>query len=163
YRSTARMSRATSLLFYRPAGGPELVLWHQEDGTDMLMAFPVLEKDSEQPLGSQRGVESGPGTTSGNAWQRFIHYIHRFCRSDEDADRLLAVVRDVQTFGRGGTTLAEAPVPADPEWLSTFAGGSTDAPSAERDPLSPAELRWLDDVAVLITPEERRTFLGLPR
>lgn len=166
YRATPRMARTVSLLFYRPAGGPELVLWHAEDGTDMLMAIATPEKDTDpsSPLGSQRGVESGPGTIGGNAWQRFIKYIHRFCRSDEDADRLLAVVRDVQTFGRGGTTLAEAPVPADPEWLSTFAGGSTDAPSAEaRDPFTPAELRWLDDVAVLITPEERRTYLALPR
>ncbi|HEV8237921.1 MAG TPA: VWA domain-containing protein [Thermoanaerobaculia bacterium] len=163
YRATPRMARAVTLLFYRPAGGPELTLWHAEDGTDMLMAIPSPEKESDlaSPLGSQRGMESATGAA---AWQRFIKYIDRFCRSDEDADRLLAVVRDVQTFGRGGTTLAEAPVPADPEWLSTFAGGSTDAPSSEaRDPLSAAELRWLDDVAVLITPEERRTYLGLPR
>src|SRR4029078_12156714 len=40
----------------------------------------------------------------------------------------------------------------------------TDAPSAEaRDPLTAAELRWLDDVAVLITAEERSTYLLLPR
>src|SRR4029079_2588497 len=27
YRATPRMARAVSLLFYRPAGGPELTLW----------------------------------------------------------------------------------------------------------------------------------------
>ena len=160
YRATPRMGRMVSLLFYRPAAGPELVLWRQEDGTDMLMAFP-MDKEPGTPVGSQRGMESGSGV---HAWQRLIKYIDRFCRSDEDADRLLAVIRDVQTFGRGGTTLVEAPPLPDPEWLDTFAGGSTDAPSEQaRDPLSAEELRWLDEVAVLISPEERRAYQALRR
>jgi VWFA-related protein len=164
YRATPRMQRSVSLLFYRPAAGPVLRLWQVDEGTDVLMAFPVVDKDPSTPLGSQRGIESGPGTVSGNAWQRLIKYIDRFCRSDEDADRLLSVVRDNQTFSRGATTLAEAPSLADPEWLATFAAGSTDAPpEAARDPLSPAELRWLDDVELLISPKERRTYLALPR
>ncbi len=161
YRTTARMARPVSLLFYRRAGGPVLTLWHTEDGTDVLMAFPVVGKDATAPLGSSRGMESSTGS---EAWRRLINYVDRFCRSTEDADRLLGVVRDIQTFGRGGTTLAEAAPLPDPEWLDTFAAGSTEAPPATaRDPLSAAELRWLDDVAPLITAEERRTFRSLPR
>jgi len=76
--------------------------------------------------------------------------------------RLIKAVREVQSFSRTGHLLVEAPPQPDPEWLDDFAAGSTDAPEAA-EPLSEAELRWLDDVAVLITLEERRAFMALPR
>jgi VWFA-related protein len=155
YLTTPRMARRHTLLFWRPAAGPELTLWHPEDGIDVLMAFPVLDKDTRPPLGSR--------DASGEAWQFFVKYVHRFCRSDEDEDRLLSAVSELQTTGRTAETMVQAAPVADPEWLSTFAAGSTDAPpEIAREPLSPNELRWLDDVAVLITPEERRTYLSLP-
>jgi VWFA-related protein len=161
YRATARIQRPVPLLFYRPAAGPALVLWRPEDGTDVLMAFPVIGKDTRVPQGLDRpGNEMVPGSS----WTRFVQYVHRFCLGDEDTRRILMAVRDLQTWSHHAAKLAEAPAAADPEWLATFASGSTDAPSAEaRDPLSAAELRWLDEVAVLITPEERRTYLALPR
>src|SRR6185503_1054970 len=60
--------------------------------------------------------------------------------------------------------LAEAPPPSDPEWLAKLAAGSTDLPAASKpDALTPQELKWLDDVAVLISDAERRAFRALPR
>lgn len=160
YRETERMTRRVVILFYRPAGGPTLVRWHPQDGTDVLMAFPVAGKDTTPPL----DVETGEDTRLTSGWNRFVAYVKRFCQSDEDTRRILTAVRDIQSFGKHATLLAEAPPPADPEWLETFAAGSTDAPAAGgRDPLSPEELHWLDEVALLMTGEERRTFLALPR
>jgi len=159
YRTTPRLARPVTLLFYRPAGGPVLRLWHPEDGTDMLMAFPVLDKDPEAPVQQDLG-EDRPG----GRWRYFLKYVDRFCRSDEDSDRILAAVRDLQSFGRNAAVMVEAPPAPDAEWLGTFAAGSTMAPGERtRDPLTPAELKWLDDVAILITPEERRAYLALPR
>jgi VWFA-related protein len=160
YRSTPRMQRPVPLLFYKPAAGPVLTLWHPEDGTDVLMAFPVAGKDTAVPLDQERGED----TRLTGGWYRFVRYVRRFCLGDEDTRRILAAVRDIQSFSRTAMVLVEAPPIPDPEWLSTFASRSTDAPApGGRDPLSAAELRWLDEVAVLVTLEERRAYLALPR
>ncbi len=157
YRATPRMARAVTVIFYRPAAGPVLRIWHPQDGTYVLMAFPTLDKPTKAPLSDERG--DGLPTDAGI---NFVNYIQRFCLSDEESMRLIRAVREVQSFSRTGHLLVEAPPEPDPEWMADFAAGSTDAPTAA-EPLSEAELRWLDDVAVLMTPEERRIFMALPR
>ena len=160
YRSTPRMVRSVPLLFYRPAAGPTLVLWHAEDGFNSLMAFPKEDRNDTTTL----SPEFGEDTRTTGGWYDFVRYVRRFCRTNEEIQRVLTAVRDVQSFSRTATMLTEAPPLADPEWLTTFAAGSTDAPAEQaRDPLSAEELRWLDEVAVLISPEERRAYLALRR
>jgi VWFA-related protein len=157
YRATPRMTRAVTVIFYRPAAGPVLRIWHPQDGTYVLMAYPTLDKPTKAPLNDERG--DGLPTDAGLS---FANYVHRFCLSNEETMRLIRAVREVQTFSRTGHLLVEAPPEPDPEWMAAFAAGSTDAPEAA-EPLGEAERRWLDDVAVLITGDERRTFMALPR
>ncbi|HXT49761.1 MAG TPA: VWA domain-containing protein [Thermoanaerobaculia bacterium] len=158
YRATPRMSRSVPVIFYRPAAGPVLRIWHPEEGTYVLMAIPVLDKPTAPPSMQQ---DKGDGFPT-NDWMAFVRYIQRFCLSNDESFRLIRAVREVQGFSRTGHSLAEAPPEPDPEWLAKFEGGSLDAPQ-QAEPLSEAELHWLDDVAVLITLPERRTFLALPR
>ncbi|HET9767148.1 MAG TPA: GWxTD domain-containing protein, partial [Thermoanaerobaculia bacterium] len=157
YRATPRMTRAVTVIFYRPAAGPVLRIWHPQDGTYVLMSIPTLDKPTKAPLNDERG--DGLPTDAG---VNFYNYVHRFCLSNEESMRLIRAVREVQTFSRTAHLLVEAPPEPDPEWMAAFAAGSTDAPAAA-EPLSETELRWLDDVAVLITLEERRIFMALPR
>ena len=158
YRATQRMARAVTVIFYRPAAGPVLRIWHPQDGTDVLMAFPTLDKPTKAPLNDERG--DGLPTDAG------INFVQLHTA-------LLPERRGVDAPHQGGARGAELRPHRPPA-----GGGAARARSrvawpispparptrrAAAEPLSEAELRWLDDVAVLITAEERRIFMALPR
>ena len=92
----------------------------------------------------------------------FARYIDRRCGS-EQAQRIYAALQEAKGKGRGTQEEAQTAPAPDPEWLATFAAGSTDVGEQERahDPISEEHLRWLDEVSLLISKPERRSFLAL--
>lgn len=155
YPRTERLL-AMSLLFYRPAAGPTLRLWHPSEGVDVLQAFPTEAevRREEQRLHPE---------LSDRKSRDFFQFLQRYCLGRGEAARIIAAVRGLQRGNGEAVRAAETPPQPDPEWLATFASGSTELAATQADPLSEAHRRWLDEVALLITPAERRTFLALPR
>lgn len=174
YRSTARIARGVTVLFYRPGGGKAYRRWSPSEGFKALMAFSPdqpFPRDGRQgsgPGGNPRpdeAIDSVGDGTFGSDFSAFLRYVEYYCKNHrEEYQHLLDAVRHVQGLDRSAAALLEAPLEPDPEWLASFAAGSTDVPAArEREAITAEELRWLDEVAVLIRPEERRAYLALPR
>ena len=155
YHRSDAIRHPFTLLFYRPAGGAVLRLWDVTQGYEVLQTW----RESET-------VEPGRPDLPTPTWTlyRFAEYIDLKCGS-EQAQRIYAALQDAKGMGRGTAEEAQsAPLP-DPEWLATFAAGTTDlaADDTAPDPLSEEHLRWLDEVGLLISRAERRAFLALKR
>ena len=153
YRSSERIRHPFSLLFYRPAAGPVLRLWDPTQGYGVLQAFGP-------------GGEPGRPDLPTPSWTlfRFQSYLQQQCLGRDEAETILAALHELKGKGRGTLAEVQSPAAPDPEWLATFAEGSTAAPASPpaAEPVSEEHLRWLDQVALLITREERRAFLALP-
>jgi VWFA-related protein len=156
WRASDRVNRAFSLLFYRPAGGSTLELWSPTQGYHVLQAFPTQGEDLD--------AFEQPGDRDARNWMayaRFFAYLREHCLGREEARRIIAAVQQVREPGNDAIKQAQTRPPIDLEWLASFADRSTDLPGTEG--LSAEHRRWLDEVALLISPEERRTFLALPK
>ena len=155
YRESATIRHPFSLLFYRPAGGSVLRLWDPSQGYAVLQTF----------RGADTSVEPGRPDLPVPSWtlKRFADYLRRRCGS-EQAMTIYVALQEAKGIGRSNIAEAQSAPPFDPEWLATFAEGSTDVPGSEAsDPLSEEHLEWLDEVALLISRQERRAFLALKK